>query len=95
MPRISGSGCPRVALNLGWDGLPGDLKSRETGVGKNEHSPPDMRRTKIASRKFNSGAVVASCRQIVTDFGLPRLVSRGLLHDKPFSVQLEPDSQHF
>ncbi len=94
MPRVSGSGCPRDSVNLLWDGLPGDRKSRETGVGKNEHSPADMWRTKIASREFNSGTVVASFRQRSRDFGFPSRISRGLLHDKPFCAGVEPDAEH-
>jgi hypothetical protein len=93
-PRVSGSGCPRVPFNLGWDGLPGERESRETGVGKNEHSPAYMRRTKIASRELNSGAVVASSLQIARDFGFPSRVAGRLLHDKPLRSQLDPDTQH-
>jgi hypothetical protein len=94
MPRVSGSGCPRDSVNLLWDGLPGDRKSRETGVGKNEHSPADMRRTKVASRELSSGTVEASSRQIARDFGFPLRVSRRLLHDKPFCSGVEPDAEH-
>lgn len=93
-PRVSGSGCPREPVNLGWDGLPGDRESRETGVGKNEHAPADMRRTKIASRELNSGAVEASSRQTARDFGFPFRVARGLLHDKPFCAGVDADTQH-
>lgn len=94
VPRVSGSGCPRVPVNLGWDGRPGERESRETGVGKNEHSPADMRRTKVASRKLNSGCVEASSRQIARDFGFPFLVAGRLLHDKPFDIHVDADPQH-
>lgn len=94
MPRVSGSGCPRDSFNLLWDGLPGERQSRETGVGKYEHSPADMRRTKIASRELNSGAVEESARQISRDLGFPRTVARGLLHDTPFCAGVEPDAEH-
>jgi hypothetical protein len=63
-------------------------------VGKKEHSPADMRRTKIASRELSSGAVEASLRQISRDFGFPRRISRRLLHDKPFCSGVEPDAEH-
>jgi len=54
-----------------------------------------MRRTKIASRKFRSGAVEASLRQISRDLGFPFRVAGGLLHDKPFCAGVEPDAEHF
>jgi hypothetical protein len=54
-----------------------------------------MRRTKIASRELNSGAVVARSRQTCRDFGFPFRIARGLLHDKPFCAGVDPDSQHF
>jgi hypothetical protein len=54
-----------------------------------------MRRTKIASRELSSGAVVASSRQTVRDFGFPFRVAGGLLHDKPFCAGVDPDAQHF
>ncbi len=95
MPRVSGNGCPRDSVNLLWDGLPGERKSRETGVGKNEHSPADMRRTKVASRELSSGTVEASARQTSRDLGLPSRIARGLLHDKPFCAGVEADPQHF
>jgi hypothetical protein len=63
-------------------------------VGKNEHSPADMRRTKVASREFSSGTVEASERQIARDFGFPFRVSRWLLHDKPFCAGVEPNAKH-
>lgn len=54
-----------------------------------------MRRTKIASRELNSGAVEARSRQTFRDFGFPFRISRGLLHDKPFDAGVDPDAQHF
>lgn len=53
-----------------------------------------MRRTKIASRKFRSGCVVASSRQTVRDFGFPLRVARGLLHDNPLWANVEAEAQH-
>jgi hypothetical protein len=63
-------------------------------VGKKEHSPADMRRTKVRSRKLRSGDVEAHSRQIVRDFGFPFRVSRRLFHDKPFCAGVEPDAEH-
>lgn len=63
-------------------------------MGKKEHSPADMRRTKLRSRKFRSGDVEAHSRQIDRDFGFPFRVSRWLLHDKPFCSGVDPDAKH-
>jgi hypothetical protein len=91
---VSGSGSPRDALSLGCDCSPGDLQSRQVTVGKNEHSPSDMRRTKVRSREASSACVVARSRQIARDLGFPRRISWGLLNDDPFGVGLDRDSEH-
>jgi hypothetical protein len=63
-------------------------------VGKNEHSPSNMRRTKVASRKLSSGCMEAICAQIVTDLGFPLLVAGGLLHDNPLRRHFLGDTSH-
>jgi hypothetical protein len=63
-------------------------------VGKNEHSPPDMSRTKIRSRKLKSGAVEPSAAQTIPHLGFPSRVAGGLLHDNPFRRQFNGDSEH-
>jgi len=63
-------------------------------VGKKEHSPADMRRTKLRSRIFKSGDVEAHSRQIARDFGFPLRVAGRLLHDKPFCSGVDPDAEH-
>jgi hypothetical protein len=89
-PITSGSGCPLDALNRGWDRLPGALQSRAVKAGKDEHAPSLIRRTNVASLELNSGTVPAKAANVVSDLGLPRGVSRGLLHDKPFTAHVDP-----
>jgi hypothetical protein len=74
--------------------LPGDLQSRQAGAGNQEHSPAKIRRTNVASAELKSGDVAASLGKVTSDFGFPRRVSRGLLHDKPIGAAALSDSEH-
>jgi hypothetical protein len=38
--------------------------------------------------------MAASCGKIIRDFGFPRRISRGLLHDKPFCAGFDPNPEH-
>lgn len=94
VPITSVMGCPLGAFNRGWERFPADLQSRQVGAGNQEHSPANIRRTNIVSAELKSGDIEAIAGKIVTDFGFPRRVSRGLLHDNEMGLCGEDDAQH-
>src|SRR5687768_4005723 len=53
-----------------------------------------MRRTTVVSTELNSSCVEAISAQIVTHFGFPLRVARGLLHDNPFWRHCSGDTSH-